>query len=1503
MKKIFSFIVLFALVFQPGLGVAPSMAAQGSQGTEAVSLQTSAASEGPTMPGWPVPSQPIPHHEPGQPFRGGNATAQVTQMNAQGVEETTQLRGTDAMLANGTMTDPLQGNYKLVELDKVMFSSYTRDTHIFSVQSFKFVTPTLESISNSDISYGNMRFNAIAAGDLNGDLVDEQITSWVNPSDELIRIAIGELPGSFGKVTSTPGVVAYPDGSLDVVVRGYNQSLWHAHFDGAAWGDWDNDAGGVLLSSPAIASRAPGQMDVFAVGTDNQVYHIQWNGLNWGAWAKVDGGGYFPELERVASLPEVPAPAVVASGSAQLDLFRLGPDNTLWWCHSNDGVTWGAWQNLGGMLTSGPGAVSLGGGRTQVYALGVDGALWYRTYSANNWDAWQRLVTPDGVAGNAVPVLTSPAAGQVAVYLAGTEERIWKNQNNGSDWGSWSSIVVGAVQGAKLGAGIAAANGPSGAYLFAQMTDGSLQYSLNASGWTSQAGLSTSPVVITTNAQTKPLQSFDAEEYNNPFLDLTTGYFSGDGRQQVVLAYDGADDNLRLEIYDIHDGFRLRKTAEITPTIPGTYSPRVAAGDVNGDGVDEIGLVYVYDSNKYIGLSVYSIEKDLQGNWTLTETYRSAPVYLDNYNFAGTLRIAAGDIVPEADPLSRADEFSVVVNGIIYYENIGWRQLEAKLFLYDPDAKDPFSIIKESGPIGAGAESNHYISATGVGLAVGNVLPSTNVISSTYDTDEIVVIWPRQFSSNTYAFLRRDLIVLSRNSDGNFNETTYQFPCYSNHSALDTLAIGDLDQDMENEIVVVELAEGGCSAPLGFHMDVFKPESLTSGPITPSYSLSYGAAPRAFNLALGDFTGESIRVGPPTYRVQSKMVSPEVFLNLPPMHRDIIKVNGTNEEIKISNGADATYSAANTQSEQSTSESKREWSLSTGLEMSVGGGGSKVKTSLDNTYGKNFSKSTTDITAKSFEDTTKADYYDQVIYNSTNYAVWEYPVYGVQENSQDGPPTISVVFPLANITNHPDTTQGRLCDENFYAPSHQTYNVWSYEPIAGAASFGDFGSSIDSKSTTGGTQISVGMSAVNEASRSNSFHDQISAGLEYSYENSFKIPLIGSAWDFSFRAYAKGSYGSESISTLSTKFTQQSNVQVNIPSNPDPSIYTTVAYLYWAKAGYLVLDYQTQPQDSGAWQLYTLSDPAFILPWIGFPDPATGQFPAPPDPDAPPCGIDKQLFTHDIQVKPAYAQNGDTVTITATVHNFSNVNPPSPVTVGFYLGYPAGNNNIGSCTVPASNLDRDNGPQQCHYDWTVTGSAGEEKIYAVIDPGNALDEMHDEDDVINNNIGYGLLQVANADYFDPGLRQFQAYQSIPFEEQPGLGYDLYLPTTNITDTFRYELLPTALGHLSSVGKPIQVLAFGGGQKYPDAAHTFAPTPAALVAFYRDADLLPGMDEADLKLYRLVGFNWVEATCPGYETVRFPEDNRLAVPICQTGTFVLAASAPTAPLYLPLVFRR
>jgi len=1460
------------------------------------------------MPGWPTPDKPIPHHEPGQPARlGKNATYSANRLNAEGQPETVELTGLDALLEDGTISDPLKGNYRMVNLHKVMFSSYAYGSpNSFSVNTY--AGTGLSSIPDSGVNYGDYRFNAITAGDLNGDLVDEQIAAWVDPVTPTITIEVRELPGALGQSTAAPSVVAHTNGELDVLVRGYDDALWRLHSsDGTSWESWET-AGGLLLSSPAVVSRAASQLDVFALGFDNQVYHAQWISPTWFTWSRIDcGDDYFPQIDLSFPLPSIPAPAVAARDGEQLDLFRRGPDNTLRWCHSEDGATWGTWENLGGMLASEPSAVALGNGRMQVYALGVDGALWYRIYDSN-WGDWQHLETPSEVAPEAVPALTSPATGRVAIYLSGTDEQIWTIQNNGSGWGTWSSIPVenvGGLPDVKFGTEIGAVATSSSEYLLARMTDGSLQYRQNET-WNTLPKLDIS---VQTTIDIETVAADDILAIENYVFDMTTGYFSGDGRQQLVLAHDDWDGKLRLEIYDVQDGFSLSKKAELTSDITGAGWPRVAAGDVNGDGVDEIGLLYKDDSAGRIKLRVYEIIKGANNQWTLAQISENVFSPTD-WRFGGTLRIASGNIVPDTG--SPSDEFVVVSD---------WRQdeilsvrLSVNLHLYQyNEVQNSFSFTEKlvsSQEASLTSWDEDY--ATGAGLALGNVGTENG------NYDEVVLTWPYDFYSG-YPHIKRFLRVYQYNSSTtNFDVTgeTDLDPALisSMNTFLDALAVGDLDQDLDDEIILAIHKHNDLGNLEDYSIKVYEFDGSNIN-YAHDIPLNYISPPRAFDFALGDFTGDSTRVRPPTYRTQNRVDSVLAELNMPPKHWDMIqKSDGTYQTIAIRTEecwttpgdprcTNTSHGTTAGQTSTTEIETQRNWSV--GTEIGLGGEKTAINLSLEATYGQNFSETTTEIEHAKFEGHTTAGYDDAIIYYGNPYRIWEYPI--VSSNSTEPDGYLTVIFPDISQSNIKDAAAGTVCEYGWYIPGHQPYNVWSYDPV-GDIRYPDYDSNnylIDANYGGSDSEFEVYFSEIDESKRINAQSHEIKGKLEFAYAKMFK-------------AAVKGSYDWKEHVTDATRTSAETYFSAYLTGINTGDSFTTRPIAYWSTEGPLVIDFQTEPGIGITWQQYNKPDPAFILPWFGFPAETDAELPY-PDPNnhgAPPCGLEKQYFSYDVVIDPPFISAGETVTVTANVRNFSNVSINQVVTVRFYQGLPGTTNSIGSCTIqPFERLD---GPQQCAINWQVTG-AGEEKIYAVIDPEGQLAEMHEENHVINNNMGYGVLQIGEASYVDRGAAG--AYSTINYVQDEGLVVTLSTPSTNITPTARIDLRDNATLYPAILGHPIEIVAIQGDDT-SDWSTTISKfslrpvvgnPPAVILIDYTDADLA-GFQESLLMLYRrdtVQGWQPANLDCGAdsldaalYPVLRLPQDDLLAVPVCRTGLFALSDQQPEdlAIIFLPLVLR-
>lgn len=80
---------------------------------------------------------------------------------------------------------------------------------------------------------------------------------------------------------------------------------------------------------------------------------------------------------------------------------------------------WGAWEDLGGNLTSGPGATSLGSGLLDAVAEGSAGEPERLPYNAG-WQTWQPLR-----GATTQPPAIVPFSGGEDVFVTGTDNRLW----------------------------------------------------------------------------------------------------------------------------------------------------------------------------------------------------------------------------------------------------------------------------------------------------------------------------------------------------------------------------------------------------------------------------------------------------------------------------------------------------------------------------------------------------------------------------------------------------------------------------------------------------------------------------------------------------------------------------------------------------------------------------------------------------------------------------------------------------------------------------------------------------------------------------------------------------------------------------------------------------------------------------------------------------------------------------------------------------------------------
>ena len=166
-----------------------------------------------------------------------------------------------------------------------------------------------------------------------------------------------------GSITADPAVASWGQGRLDVFVRGTDNALWHKWYDTDSWSGWES-LGGVLNSGPAAVSAGQQSWTVFVRNTDNLLSYRTYTNGSLSAWVNL--------LPNVMAFPSSSAPAVATSidqyyGIGRLFVYYRGPDGSVLgnfaYVPSLDAppaiYSWvygPTWYNMGGYLTSAPGA-------------------------------------------------------------------------------------------------------------------------------------------------------------------------------------------------------------------------------------------------------------------------------------------------------------------------------------------------------------------------------------------------------------------------------------------------------------------------------------------------------------------------------------------------------------------------------------------------------------------------------------------------------------------------------------------------------------------------------------------------------------------------------------------------------------------------------------------------------------------------------------------------------------------------------------------------------------------------------------------------------------------------------------------------------------------------------------------------------------------------------------------------------------------------------------------
>ncbi len=889
---------------------------------------------------------------------------------------------------------------------------------------------------------------------------------------------------------------------------------------------------------------------------------------------------------------------------------------------------------------------------------------------------------------------------------------------------------------------------------------------------------------------------------------LITGNFVPDAKEELALAYMGTDGKFHVKIYQaVGSNMQLVKLAENSSIgvagkvwhnaeydFTGDHFD-ITAIDYDQDGTDEIVMVHKLDidfSPRHFYFRTVSFDVTGENDVLSTTVSDLGPIELDYGNAQGHYAhrigrisrpsLACGDLDGDGrDEIvfghivsTRHDYFPFMAHKseIFTVHMLGTSSNGNVSFFNGPNLKLVGSFVSS----GHAQNWHRHRSSMTVACADINNDGKDDIVSSSPDSLHM-------FSYNGFSGQLEDKTGVDCNDQRVYDHRQPSF-------AIADVNVDTSASEWTKEIVYMRYSPGRGDISLGIAaLENGRLKEKASYPIQPE---SYAKTNELrYALALGDFDRDGYRLGPPELVATIPDVrEPRVIINAPPVHFDII--DGMEYDLGSAFDGDSEFISSYTHSEGTTNEllikNVADWDYSFGGSYEINLFVASANTAFTGKHGQYFEDSdfdTESIVEVTSIDASKNDWYYTTI---TDYHLFEYPL--VFDSGEIG--NVLVQYPEFKGD---EWTHGKSQDARHIIPNHEAGNILSY---AGFTDMRDRDTlSIEGTRYTLSDEYPAD-GGYWQLDLSNTTQTSF---LKKTYNNNsweLNINLLDQAEFFGLEIgggvnfQSSGRYDSEKIISSAITAGTGTNVEVNLGKLDKQSFgevdYKITPYVYYSENGAFILDYIAEPiaiangtaVDTTWWDRHYSSHPdlAFIQPWRY--DVEKGFLPNITDA--------KRTQTKDLIFAPRHPEPGDTLSILTRFHNYSLKDLNENISIQYFLGDPDNGGELmnvlyegleTSEIVLAADLP-EREEMVSKVDWVIPANIDyQPRIYAVLDPDNAITEIHE-----NNNKGNAVLEIRGVvtaidDYENVIPTDYALEQNYPNPFNPSTRIRFTVPTAGM----------------------------------------------------------------------------------------------------------------------------